>query len=75
VEAIDTINKSLSPEKTRQRHIDPSSDPRLDSARRQLFLTMDKYHQEHCEERREEVVTRKESLRNCYAEVEGGNPK
>ena len=60
VEAIDTTNKSLLPKKTRQRQIDPSSDLRVDSARRQLFLAKDKYHQEPCEERREEVATKKE---------------
>ena len=70
VEAIDTTNKSLLPKKTRQRQIDPSSDLRVDSARRQLFLAKDKYHQEPCEERREEVATKKEFLRTCYTEVE-----
>ena len=69
VEAIDTTNKSLLPKKTRQRQIDPSSDL-SNSARRQLFLAKDKYHQEPCEERREEVATKKELLRTCYTEVE-----
>ena len=70
VEAIDATSKSLLPKKTRQRQIDPSSDPRVDVARRELFLAKDKYHQEPCEEKREEVATKKDQLRVCYTEVE-----
>ena len=70
VEAIDATNKSLLPKKTRQRQLDPASDPRVDSARRELFLAKDEYHQEPCEEKREEVATKKDLLKSCYAQVE-----
>ena len=38
VVAIEAANKSLLPKKTRQKQIDPSSDLRVDRARRGLFL-------------------------------------
>jgi hypothetical protein len=43
--------------------IDPSSDPRVDSARRLLFWAKDKYHQEPCKERREEAATKKDPFK------------
>ncbi|XP_063680102.1 uncharacterized protein LOC134815494 [Bolinopsis microptera] len=66
--ANEAANKSLLPKKTRQKQIDPSSDPRVDSARRGLFLAKDQYHQEPCEEKREEVATKKDLLKACYKE-------
>ena len=42
----------------------------MDSARRGLFLAKDKYHQEPCEEKREDVATKKDLLKACYKEVE-----
>ena len=70
VEAIDATNKALLPKKARQKQIDPASDPRVDTARKELFLVKDKYHQEPCEERREEVASKKDLLKTCYTEVE-----
>ena len=70
VDAIEAANNSLLPKKTRQRQIDPSSDPRVDSARRGLFLAKDRYHQDPSEEKREEVATKKDLLKACYSEVE-----
>ena len=51
VVVIEAANKSLLPKKTRQKQIDPSSDPRVDKAKRELFLAKDHYHQEPCGER------------------------
>ena len=47
-----------------------SNDPRVDRARRGLFLAQDQYHQEPCEEKREDVATKKDLLKACYREVE-----
>ena len=64
VVAIEAANKSLLPKKTRQKSINPSSDPIVDSARRGLFLAKDKYYQEPCEEKKEGVAT-KNLKRTC----------
>ena len=69
VVATEATNKSLLPKKTRQKSIDPSNDPRVDRARRGLFLAKDQYHQEPCEEKREDIATKKDLLRACYKEV------
>ena len=42
----------------------------MDRARRGLFSTKDQYHQEPCEEKREDVATKKDLLKACYTEVE-----
>ena len=68
--AIEAANQSFLPKKARQKQIDPSSDPRVDSARRDLFFAKDKFHQHTCEENREEVATKKDLLKVCYREVE-----
>ena len=48
----------------------PSIDPRVDSARRGLFLAKNRYHQDPSEEKRKEVATKKDLLKACYNEVE-----
>ena len=68
--AIEAANNSLLPKKTRQRQIDPSSDPRVDSVRRGLFFAKDRYHQDPSEKRREEVAIKKDLLKACHSEVE-----
>ena len=70
VVAIESANKSYLPKKARHKQIDPSSDPRVDSARRELFLAKDKFHQYTCEENRVEVSIRKDALKARYTEVE-----
>ena len=70
VVAIEAASRSLLHKKTRQKQIDPSSDPRVDRARRGLFSAKDQYHQEPCEEKREDVATKKDLLKACYREVE-----
>ena len=70
IEAIEAANENLLPKKTRKRRLDPSSDQRVDLARRDLLLAQDKYHQDPIEENREEVVNKKDALKSCYAVVE-----
>ncbi|KAL5260700.1 hypothetical protein ACHWQZ_G010752 [Mnemiopsis leidyi] len=70
VESIGASSEALLPKKARRRRTDPSSDPRVDTARSDLFLAKDRYHQDPCEENREEVARRKDCLRTVYVEVE-----
>ncbi|KAL5255696.1 hypothetical protein ACHWQZ_G011057 [Mnemiopsis leidyi] len=70
VESIGASSEALLPKKARRRRTDPSSDPRVDTARSDLFLAKDRYHQDPCEENREEVARRKDCLRTAYVEVE-----
>ncbi|KAL5261774.1 hypothetical protein ACHWQZ_G007466 [Mnemiopsis leidyi] len=70
VAAVEAANKTLLSKRTNKKKYDPSSDRRVDAARRELFLAKDKYHHHTLEENREEVAVKKEALKSCYLTVE-----
>lgn len=70
VEAINTANASLLPKKTSRKADDPASDPRVQEARRGLFLAKDVYHQEPSEQKRVAVAEKKDYLKSCYDVVQ-----
>jgi hypothetical protein len=61
--------------KTEEKQIDPSSDPRLDSAWRELFMEKVKYHQEPCEESEGGRHHQKVSAEVLLHISGGGNPE
>ncbi|KAL5272948.1 hypothetical protein ACHWQZ_G000954 [Mnemiopsis leidyi] len=67
---FEAANKTLLSKRTNKKKYDPSSDRRVDAARRELFLAKDKYHHHTLEENREEVAVKKEALKSCYLTVE-----
>ena len=70
IEAVETANRALLPEKPRLRRDDPANDQRVQDARGELFVAKDIYHLDPTDDNRTTVAEKKDLLKTCYETVE-----
>ena len=70
VDAVNGTNKALLPPRPRKHFDDPTADPRVVTARTNLFKAKEKYHLDPSEATRSAVAGKKDILASCYNTVE-----
>ena len=70
IEAVKYANRKHLPHKPKKRYDDPANDPRVEEARRKLFVAKETYHLDPCEDNRQTVAEEKDTLSACYRTVE-----